>query len=280
MGSCDAFIGSENTFALPPVQEHVQPIELLRMLDADEASRHTAISCLQGRVLSLSLDNVGCRVIQRALEVCSTQQQIALIGELHGSVLDLVWSPHGNYVVQKIINLSPSAHSSFIPQELAGTAGDVARAKFGCRVIMRLFEQSVMDTATLAIVDELLLDATAICRHEFAHHTIETLLKFGLPEHRHAIAETLLQNLWENARDRSATYVIKAVFGHCGWEDRCALVEGLMKKGEYGFRLLKASEWGIHVLKTLRWVVNQHPEITQGLNINPRDLQALFRIVY
>merc|ERR1712084_21388 len=106
---------------------------------------------------------------------------------------------------------------------------------------------------------------------------METLLKYGLTQHRHALAETLRRNLWENATDRSATYVIKAAFAHCEWEDRCALVEGLMQKGEYGFRLLRSSEWGIHVLKTLRWFVGQHPEITQSLDLNPRNVQALFR---
>merc|ERR1712187_109001 len=134
------------------------------------------------------------------------------------------------------------------------------------------------DIATLALVEELLVDSTSLCRHEFAKNTMESLLQYGLPEHRRALAETIMQDLWVNATDRGATYVLRAAFSHAEWEDRCALAEGLMKKGKYGFNLLRNNEWGIHALKALRWFAGQHHDSMWNLDINPNALQALMWI--
>merc|ERR1712187_1096359 len=131
------------------------------------------------------------------------------------------------------------------------------------------------DIATLALVEELLVDSTSLCRHEFAKNTMESLLQYGLPEHRRALAETIMQDLWQNATDRGATYVLKAAFSHGEREERCALAEGLMKRGEYGFKMLRSNAWGIHVFRALRCFVGQHRDIVWNLDINPSALQAL-----
>lgn len=253
---------------------------------------------IQGHMLSLSQDSAGCRVVQRALEVCSKRQQGALVEELHGNVTELIRSPHGNYVLQKIVCLLPPSSSSFIAQEFTGTASEIAHGEYGCRVVMRLFENCMTNSATVALADELLLDSASLCRGKFGHHTMEKLLQHGLPRHRRALVETIMQNLWTNAMDRSATYVLKAAFSHAEWgpdeegqvpdeegglrcalaDPRCALAEGLMQKGESGVKELQSSEWGKHVFRALRWFVGRHHESMSSKRFNPSALQALLRI--
>lgn len=45
----------------------------------------------------------GCRVIQKALEVISPEQQALLVKELEGHVLKCIKDQNGNHVIQKVI---------------------------------------------------------------------------------------------------------------------------------------------------------------------------------
>merc|ERR1711972_480884 len=98
-------------------------------------------------------------------------------------------------------------------------------------------------------------DAVDLIRHEFGHHTIETLMRYGLPSHKHTIAEALKRDLWTHATDRSGTYVLKLALVQCDAQDREALVKRLLKRGSYGLDVLKRSQWGVHVLRALQMFV-------------------------
>ena len=60
-----------------------------------------------GTVLSWALDSKGCRMLQTLLKVSSTSAQQALIAGLRGHVLELLASPHGNHVLQRIVEALP-----------------------------------------------------------------------------------------------------------------------------------------------------------------------------
>lgn len=54
-------------------------------------------------MLPLALQMYGCRVIQKALESVSGEQQVEIVRELDGHVLKCVKDQNGNHVVQKCI---------------------------------------------------------------------------------------------------------------------------------------------------------------------------------
>lgn len=58
---------------------------------------------VRGHVLPLALQMYGCRVIQKALESISPDQQQEIVRELDGHVLKCVKDQNGNHVVQKCI---------------------------------------------------------------------------------------------------------------------------------------------------------------------------------
>lgn len=45
----------------------------------------------------------GCRVVQKALEVISQDQQAVLVQELEGYVMKCIKDQNGNHVIQKVI---------------------------------------------------------------------------------------------------------------------------------------------------------------------------------
>merc|ERR1719498_1688693 len=122
-------------------------------------------------------------------------------------------SPHANFVIQKIIEVLPVASTAFVAEELAGVAGDVARHRFGCRVLSRLVEHNSIGTASSpaidSLIDELLHEADKLLHHNFARHVLELILEHGKADHRHKIARTLQNNLFNLAKNRCASYVFE-----------------------------------------------------------------------
>lgn len=57
--------------------------------------------CFQ--VFSLSTHPYGCRVIQRILEHCTTDQTMPILEELHSHVEQLIQDQYGNYVIQHVL---------------------------------------------------------------------------------------------------------------------------------------------------------------------------------
>merc|ERR1719450_712657 len=107
---------------------------------------------MRDQVVELSFDATGCRLVQQAMQVAGKDEISSIVGELHGFVTRAMQSPHGNYVIQKVVESLPPAMSRFIAEEILGVAGAMARHRYGCRVLCRLFEHCADDAAVAALV--------------------------------------------------------------------------------------------------------------------------------
>merc|ERR1711988_1336486 len=111
---------------------------------------------------------------------------------LRGHVRPAMRSMYANYVLQKIIEVTPISKHSFIVEELNGFAIEVARHRFGCRILCRILEHgSLEDGRTAQLLQEVLDDAEALSRHTYGNFVIATILEFGLPQHRQQVAHVL-----------------------------------------------------------------------------------------
>lgn len=68
----------------------------------------------------LALQMYGCRVIQKALESLTSEQQQEIVRELDGHVLKCVKDQNGNHVVQKCIERVDPHALQFIINALSG----------------------------------------------------------------------------------------------------------------------------------------------------------------
>ena len=83
------------------------------------------------------------------LDEASLVDAAAFATGLRGCVRSAVQSKHANHVVQKIIEVMPVSHASFVVDELKGVGQEVARHCFGCRVMCRILEHlSPSDSAS------------------------------------------------------------------------------------------------------------------------------------
>ena len=60
---------------------------------------------LRGQVLQRAMDAHGCRLVQRALALADDPGRLEIARELRGHICDVLESPHGNHVLQRIIEL-------------------------------------------------------------------------------------------------------------------------------------------------------------------------------
>lgn len=82
----------------------------------------------------------GCRVIQKALEVISPEQQAIIVKELEGHVLKCIKDQNGNHVIQKVIEQVPEHYTQFIVDTFTNKVFQLATHPYGCRVIQRILE--------------------------------------------------------------------------------------------------------------------------------------------
>jgi len=177
-----------------------------------------------------------------------------LVMELQGHVLDAVSSPHANFVIQKAIEVLPVASASFVPEELKGHMTEVARHRFGCRILCRLIEHhlcgSSCSSSTAELMDEMLLEAEQLIHHNFARHVMELILEHGTEEHKHRVAGAIRANLFHNAKNRNASYVVERALVFCSAADRKAITSELLADPER-FLVLATHECGSHVAKAV-----------------------------
>ena len=210
---------------------------------------------LRGHVWALSQDKKGCRVVQKALEVAGREAG-TLAGELSGHVLEAIKHPEANYVVQKAITQLSVGGSSFIVQEIQGSAVAVAKNRMGCRIFCRLLEFCSTNPKVGHLVDELLVDVSDLCCHSFAHHVIQSILEHGEERHIHIIAQTLIADVVRFAQHKNTSYLIEKVLTLCSCteQDQGAMILALDFKR---LLFLAKTQYGRHVAKTMlkdpRW---------------------------
>jgi len=218
------------------------------------------------RAYELSMaDGRSSRAVQDALERSPPIAQSALVSGFHGHVADAMESLHGNYVLQKIIQVMPGSSSHFIIEELLGSVGIVARHRLGCRVLCRLLENLKPDgTPFLALVEEILVDIGDLFCHNYGNYVISHILEFGLPEHKHKIACILCSDFFNSARSRNGARVIVMALTFCPFHDLSAMVS-LMLQDQCDLVGLSAHQSGWKVVEAFLKLPEEHSKEVRQL---------------
>lgn len=222
---------------------------LMVQLEDEEQQKH-AIANIRGSVLDLALDSEGCHVIQQALSVVNQKEAAELASELRGHIRIAIESKYGNYVVQKIVEVLPISVASFVVEELRGIAGEMARHRYGCRILCRLFEHSGTEARTAELINDLLSDVKELSRHAYGYHVVRCILEHGLTEHRTHVAMSLCNGAPRHAKHRHASFVIEKALVHCDEKARDVLAYELLQRKEVIVDLAR-HQFGRHVASQL-----------------------------
>jgi len=222
---------------------------LLEGLDAEEAEvREAAFEEVTAGAWSLATCVAGCRVVQQALSVATPAQQATLASQLRGQVLGAATCPNANHVLQRCIELAPDETLSFILEEMSGHVAATARHRYGCRVLERLIERALN---VESLVDEVLADASQLCRHPFGNFVVQHVLKLGTPVQRRSIVEILHTDVARLARHRVSSHVVRCALANCSAEDRQRLIDAL-SVDDPGLTELAHHHCGSYVAREIR----------------------------
>lgn len=164
----------------------------------------------------LSLAKASCKVVQLAIEVGSRPDQEALAKGLEGHTMKLWNDPQGNHVLQQAINSIPKSVTGFIPKEMVRRAVNVAKHKYGCRVLQRLFEiHSLEDASMAAILEELVAEAQWLATDPFGNFVIQKILEVAPECPKRLIVGAILPNLVEVAQNRGGSCVVEKALLYC-----------------------------------------------------------------
>jgi Pumilio-family RNA binding repeat len=146
-------------------------------------ARVPIVSQLCKNAYSLATHAHGCRVFQKALDIGSLEERLAFSAAIPQSkVLDCCLDVNANHVMQKFIEVLPSAFSEFIVEAIATPfSNTIARLSlhcYGCRVIQRIIsrcdleqKERVLD-GVVAAVGEMITD-------QFGNYVVQHALEFG-----------------------------------------------------------------------------------------------------
>lgn len=204
-------------------------------LGRDQAkSVDKALEAVHGQVPRLSNDANGCVLVQDLLDRAQIPGQKAMAAELVGHVAQLLGSQHGNFVLQKAIEVMPPKSISFMLDELEqwGPPQKLARDKFGCRVLERLIEHIPLEEATFhrgtmeRWIADIIGNAADLGRHEFGNFVLQHLLEHGTDVHRSEIALVLLRmDIRDVATQQNLCLVFNKALTYASRCDQEALAE-------------------------------------------------------
>jgi hypothetical protein len=162
----------------------------------------------------MALSSTGCRILQHHLRTGTVKTISVILDALQHFVLLCINSPHGNFVIQAIIEFMHYEKWAFIAKALETKVVEVARHEYGCRIICRMVEQRPLKSSAIAVnvaIDELLMHVSGLINHRFAHHSVEAVLYHGTVEERCRIAETVIHGADTFIRGRYSKFILECV---------------------------------------------------------------------
>ncbi|XP_077008286.1 pumilio homolog 2 isoform X4 [Tamandua tetradactyla] len=181
---------------------------------------------IRGHVLPLALQMYGCRVIQKALESISSDQQVIseMVKELDGHVLKCVKDQNGNHVVQKCIECVQPQSLQFIIDAFKGQVYVLSTHPYGCRVIQRILEHCTAEQ-TLPILEELHQHTEQLVQDQYGNYVIQHVLEHGRPEDKSKIVSEIRGKVLALSQHKFASNVVEKCVTHASRAERALLID-------------------------------------------------------
>jgi len=193
----------------------------------------------------LSLQMYGCRVVQKALEVISPEQQSHLVKELEGHVMKCIKDQNGNHVIQKVIEQVPAPFTQFIVDTFVNKVFSLATHPYGCRVIQRILEHHsdndldfdekrhpiTRGNPPQQILKELFHCTISLVQDQYGNYVIQHLLELGRPQDKHEIIKQLRGKIVQLCQHKFASNVIEKSVQFGSHEHRQWLIDEICVDG-------------------------------------------------
>mmetsp|Transcript_81177 Transcript_81177/g.134094 ORF Transcript_81177/g.134094 Transcript_81177/m.134094 type:complete len:221 (-) Transcript_81177:71-733(-) len=101
-----------------------------------------------GNIFMVAKHKFGCRIVERLLENCPTEQVHGLVQELLAEALELCRHSFGNFVMQHILVHGTDEQQQYLFQVIQDNVGTLAGDGFGCAVLSKTLGSGPPDVAS------------------------------------------------------------------------------------------------------------------------------------
>lgn len=240
-------------------------------------------------------DAKSSKTLQHALEVAAANGNATgnwddartLLSCMRGSIMQAIKSKHANYVVSRALEVMPTSLIEFIAEELQGQVVEIAKDRFGCRVVVRFVKHHgccTWDRHVVAMFKEVAHDLAHLGRTEYGVHVVKEFLDSHNPEHRQAVAKAIQLSAYNEARHRCACCIVEKALTNCDAADVKSLANLLLASQEQIIDLSK-KENGARVVEALLHSSNENAVrvsrclLTSGAQTQLRDLKHARRLL-
>lgn len=249
----------------PVILALIKPaLETSGNFDLDVALKSAPVNQILEHLVELCKDQLGSRFLQQLIdsEKLEAANQQELVRRIIPEARELTLDPFGNYVVQKVVDLSTAQQRSELLDRLQRGGGlfNLSIHMYGCRVVQRLIEQSTLEEQLLAarelkghviecvedqngnhviqklieklpsenlefIVAEFLGHISVMAIHCYGCRVVQRLLEKLKPEDSRLLIAEILSNLWQLSQDQYGNYVVQHVLIHGSSHNRSVVLQ-------------------------------------------------------
>ncbi|XP_038703534.1 pumilio homolog 12-like isoform X2 [Tripterygium wilfordii] len=237
-----------------------RPQPRLENVDLDFLS----VKNLRGKILSLSKDQNGCKILRKAIEGVKDENEIDMVlVEIIEHLGELMVHQFGNYIVQNLVEVCSKAQLNRIVSKITETEYQLVSIcldNHGTRAVQRLLRH--LETPG----QEVTMVMAAISRHTVAltkdvngHRVIQDCLRYFTDEDNRYLLRELARNCFGLATDKSGCCVLQQCVNSSSGETRDCLVAEIISNA----LPLAEDRYGNYVVQHLLGL--RIPQITANL---------------
>ncbi|KAK7047833.1 hypothetical protein VNI00_006161 [Paramarasmius palmivorus] len=231
---------------------------------------------MSGHIFDLSVDQYGCRVVQKALEHILPDQQLEFLRELEPRIDYCLRHPQAHHVIEKFIAVLQPGDLSFL-HVIENCAAELATDHFGCRVIQRCIE-CIPRRIIPSFFDELHDKTGLLIDDQYGNYVMQCILSHGNQYDKATVIAKIRGQMVRLAHNKYSSNVCEKALTVANPDTRAGLINEFLASAESPnetpVSLLAKDHYGNYVLQRAIAVANTDQReqllarVREGLPVN------------
>uniref|UniRef100_A0A8H7Y3B3 PUM-HD domain-containing protein n=1 Tax=Psilocybe cubensis TaxID=181762 RepID=A0A8H7Y3B3_PSICU len=178
------------------------------------------------RALDFSIHIYGCRVVQKLIDYVPESGHKIIIQLLEKDILTCIKNPHGNHVIQKIIQVVNPNLLTFLPS-ISENILDLATHSYGCRVLQRCLEY-ISPEYLEGLLESIHRHTIELMQDQYGNYVIQFIIEQGRAKDRNIVISKIIKNLVALSHHKYASNVCEKALVHTDSDGRHKLIQEIM----------------------------------------------------
>ncbi|KAL6907979.1 hypothetical protein ACP4OV_002149 [Aristida adscensionis] len=193
--------------------------------------RRKLISNLLGRVMEISMHVYGCRVIQKAFEVCDLDQKVVMAAEITPKVLVCSRDQNSNHVVQKCMECVPPQRIQNMFRAFVGKAKSLSMHACACRVVQKVLSHCENPEIFHAMVSEIMEFVHKLSSDPYGNYVVQHVVEQGGPYLRSVMVQKFQGRVVRMSYHKYASNVIEKCQSLGSYQDQQFITTEILDAG-------------------------------------------------